>query len=150
MTLWAVAHQAPLSMGFSRQEYWSGLLFLPPGDRPDPGIQPTSLKFPTSAGRFFTTSGTWKASVPSYHVPSHLLLSVCNFDAELFILMGVCMCVYLCVCVVAELGWGMVCEISPTGSQLDIYTWAFFVAHCPHWKCHVLSRFSCVQLFVTL
>ena len=37
-----VAHQAPLSMGFSRQEYWSGLPFLPPGDIPDPGIKPTS------------------------------------------------------------------------------------------------------------
>ena len=38
-TLWTVAHQAPLSMGFSRQEYWSGLPCLPPGDLPDPGIQ---------------------------------------------------------------------------------------------------------------
>ena len=35
---WTVAHQAPLSLGFSRQEYWSGLLFLPPGDLPDPGL----------------------------------------------------------------------------------------------------------------
>ena len=41
-TLWAVAHQAPLSMGFSRQEYWSGLPFLPPGDLPEPGIKPVS------------------------------------------------------------------------------------------------------------
>ena len=40
--LWAVAHQAPLSMGFSRQEYWSGLLFPSPGDLPDPGIEPRS------------------------------------------------------------------------------------------------------------
>ena len=40
-TLWTVAHQAPLSMGFSRQEYWSGLPFPPPGDPPDPGIEPT-------------------------------------------------------------------------------------------------------------
>ena len=38
-TLWTVAHQAPLSMGFSRQEYWSGLPFLSPGDLPDPGIE---------------------------------------------------------------------------------------------------------------
>ena len=36
-------HQAPLSMGFSRQEYWSGLLFPPPGDLPDPGMEPSSL-----------------------------------------------------------------------------------------------------------
>ena len=39
-TLWTVAHQAPLSMGFSRQEYWSELPCSPPGDLPDPGIEP--------------------------------------------------------------------------------------------------------------
>ena len=52
---WTVAHQTPLSMEFSRQEYQSGLPFPTPGDLPDPGIEPT---FPTSAalaGRFFTT-----------------------------------------------------------------------------------------------
>ena len=42
VTSWTVAHQAPLSMGFSRQEYWSGLPFLPPGDLPEPGIKPES------------------------------------------------------------------------------------------------------------
>ena len=42
VTLWTVAHQAPLSMGFSRQEYWSGLLFPSPGDLPNPGIEPGS------------------------------------------------------------------------------------------------------------
>ena len=41
-TPWPVAHQAPLSMGFFRQEYWSGLPFPPPGDHPNPGIEPTS------------------------------------------------------------------------------------------------------------
>ena len=41
-TSWTVAHQAPLSMGFSRQEYWSGLPFPSPGDLPDPGIEPRS------------------------------------------------------------------------------------------------------------
>ena len=41
-SLWTVAHQTPLSMGFSRQEYWSGPLFPPPGDLPDPGIKPGS------------------------------------------------------------------------------------------------------------
>ena len=39
---WTVAHQAPLSIGFSKQEYWSGLPFLPPGDLPNPGVKPTS------------------------------------------------------------------------------------------------------------
>ena len=43
VTLWTVAHQAPLSMGFSRQEYWSGLPFPTPGDLPNPGIEAESL-----------------------------------------------------------------------------------------------------------
>ena len=43
VTLWTVAHQAPLSMGFSRQEYWSVLPFPPPGDLPNSGIEPTLL-----------------------------------------------------------------------------------------------------------
>ena len=55
-TPWAVAHQAPLSMGFPRQEYWSGLPFPPPGGLPDPGIKLTSPASPALAGRFFTTA----------------------------------------------------------------------------------------------
>ena len=47
-----VTHQAPLPMGFSRQEYWNGLLFPPPGVLPDPGVKPVS---PALAGKFFTT-----------------------------------------------------------------------------------------------
>ena len=54
-TPWAVACQAPLSMGFSRQEYWSGLPFPPPGDLPNPGTEPMFLVFPALAGGFFTT-----------------------------------------------------------------------------------------------
>ena len=50
-TLWTVAHQPPLSMGFFRQEYWSRMPFPPPGDLPNPGIKPTS---PCIAGGFFT------------------------------------------------------------------------------------------------
>ena len=60
-TLWTVAHQTLLSMGFSRQEYWSRLPFPPPGDFPDPGIKAGSLTFPALASRFFTTSATWEA-----------------------------------------------------------------------------------------
>ena len=48
-------------MGFSRQEHWSGLLFPPPGDFPDPGIEPVSLKSPALAGGFFIISTTWEA-----------------------------------------------------------------------------------------
>ena len=57
---WSAASQAPLSMGFPRQEHWSGLLVPPAGDLPDPGIQPASLASPVLAGRFFTTSATWE------------------------------------------------------------------------------------------
>ena len=52
---WTVAHQAPLFMGFSRQEYWNRLPCPPPGDLPNPGLEPTSLVSPAFAGRFFTT-----------------------------------------------------------------------------------------------
>ena len=52
MTPWTAVCQAPLSMGFSRQEYWIGLPFLPPGDLPIPGTEPKS---PALAGGFFTT-----------------------------------------------------------------------------------------------
>ena len=57
-TLWTVVHQAPLSMGFSRQEYWSELPFPPPGDLPDSGIELVSLVSHALAGEFFTTSTT--------------------------------------------------------------------------------------------
>ena len=63
-TLWTVVPQAPLSTGFSRQEYWSGVPFPPPGDLPDLGIKSASLKSPALAGGFFTSSTTWEA--PKY------------------------------------------------------------------------------------
>ena len=55
VTLRTVAHQAPLSMGFLRQEYWDGLPFPPPGDLPDLEIKPLSPGAPVLAGRFFAT-----------------------------------------------------------------------------------------------
>ena len=60
-TLWTVACQAPVSMGFYKQEYWSGLPCPPPGDCPDPGIESLSPASPKLAGGFFTTSATWEA-----------------------------------------------------------------------------------------
>ena len=72
-TPWAVAHQAPLSMEFSRQEYWSGLPF-PLEDLPDPGIEPAS---PALAGGFFTTEPPGKAA------HTHTYINIC-----------VCVCVY--------------------------------------------------------
>ena len=60
-TPWTIAHQDPPSMGFSRQEYWSGLPCPPPGDLPHPGIEPATLMSPALAGQFFITSTTWEA-----------------------------------------------------------------------------------------
>ena len=67
VTLWTVARQAPLSMGFLRQEYWRGLPFPPPGDLPDPGIEPVSTAL---AGEFFTTEPPGK---PNHQDPIHHL-----------------------------------------------------------------------------
>ena len=60
-TLWTVAHQAPLLMGFSRQECWSRLPCPSPGDPPDPRIKAMSLRSPALAGGFFTSSVTCQA-----------------------------------------------------------------------------------------
>ena len=63
VTLWTLALQVPLSMGFPRQEYWSGLPFPPPVDLPNPGIKPTS---PALAGRFLTTEPPGMPSCPPW------------------------------------------------------------------------------------
>jgi len=83
-----VACQAPLSMGFSRQEYWSGLPCPPPGDHPDPDIEPKSLTSPALAGRFYTTSTIWEAlnhpHWPPIQFVQHLVLYPGNFSLLLF------------------------------------------------------------------
>ena len=66
-----VARQAPLSMGFPRQEYWSGLLFPSPGDLSNPGTEPV---FPALAGGFFTTSVAWEAQMNEYVLYSNKIL----------------------------------------------------------------------------
>ena len=76
-TLRAVAHQAPLPKGFSRQEDWSGLPRRPPGDLPDSGIEPRSLMSPALTDGFFTTSATWEAHI------------------HMYVYTYVCMCVYI-------------------------------------------------------
>ena len=77
VTPWTVAHQTPLSMGFSRQEYWSGLPFLQPEDLPDPGIKPVS---PALAGRFFTIEPPLK----SLYISSLVLFCFRFFSLEQF------------------------------------------------------------------
>ena len=73
VTLWTVAFQAPLSMGFSRRDYWCGLPYLPPGDLPDLGMEPMSACISCISGRFFAHWTTWEAHV------------------------CVCVCVYVCM-----------------------------------------------------
>ena len=86
--------QAPLPMGFSRQEGGSGLPFPSPGDLPDPGIEPMSVTFPALAGRFFTTSATWEGFVYTYPLffgfPSHLGHS--QFPLVILYIVVVCTC----------------------------------------------------------
>ena len=88
-TLWTIACQAPLPMGFSKQEYWSGLPGHPPGDLLDPGIKPTFLMTYALAGRFFTTSTTWEAlMMPMYDLSQrkHSVLSfttLCGYAQSL-------------------------------------------------------------------
>ena len=80
--LWTIVQQAPLSMGFSRQEYWSGLPCPPPGSLPDP-IKPVSRVSPTTAGRFFTTRVTWEA--PKWRENPCLLTARLNIIKKLFL-----------------------------------------------------------------
>ena len=60
---WTVANQAPLSLEFSRREYWNGFLVPPPGNLPNPGIEPISLSSTALEGGFFSTSATWQVPI---------------------------------------------------------------------------------------
>ena len=71
VTPWIVNHQVPLSMGFPRQEYWSGLPFPSPGYLPDPGVEPVSPASPALAGGFFTTEPPGK--------PIYVYVCVCIY-----------------------------------------------------------------------
>ena len=78
-TPWTIPHKATLSKGFSRQEYWSGLPFVPPGDLPAPGFEPKSLMSPALADRFFTTSTTWEPAhlaIQGVWTPGHALHTI--------------------------------------------------------------------------
>ena len=75
VTLWTVVHQAPLSMGFSSQEYWSGLPCPPSGDLPDLGTETASLISPDQAVGFFTTSTIREALTLCKTLQIHLIIS---------------------------------------------------------------------------
>ena len=74
-TPWTVACQTPLSMGFSRQEYWSTLPFLPSGDLPNSGVKPVLPVSPALAGRFFTTEAPGKPIITRLLFKKHICLS---------------------------------------------------------------------------
>ena len=76
VTLWTVAHWAPLSMGFSRQQYWCGLLCPPPGDLLSPQIKPVSLTSLALAERFFTARTVWEA--PCFSLKALYLIYVAD------------------------------------------------------------------------
>ena len=95
VTLWTIACQAPLSMEFSRQEYWSGWPCPPPGDLPGPGIKPKSLMSPALEGEFFITRAIWEACVRvCVYVCKHVCVSGC--------VLSVCVCTGI---VLANLSW---------------------------------------------
>ena len=89
MDWWTVVCQAPLSMGFSRREYWSGWPCPLSGDLPDSGIENVSLTSPALAGRFFTTSTTWEAHSPGRWVQLFRVLRILYYHPSW------------------ELGWGL-------------------------------------------
>ena len=79
-TPWTVAHQAPLSMGFSRQEYWSGLPFPPQGELPNSEIESVSLASPALAGEFFTLALPGKSlSIWNFLTGKHY---ICDFKNQ--------------------------------------------------------------------
>ena len=84
--LWTVAHHLPLSKGFSRQEYWIGLPCSPPGDLHNQEIELVSVTSPALAGRFFTTSATWKPRHTHTHTHTHT--HICLFFFRFFSLIG--------------------------------------------------------------
>ena len=81
---WTAAHQAPLSTGFFRQEYWSGLP-CPPPDLPDPGIEPGSLMSSELASEFFTTVATWEAQ---YGALDSIITKAKCLEKDFFIFLG--------------------------------------------------------------
>ena len=96
-TPWTVAHSAPLSMGFSRQEYWNGLPFPSPGDFPNPGIKPIDpnpgIK-PALAGGFFTTEPPGKPSFRLLAYNAATRKAAFCFTSSCFSLL---LCIY-CIC----------------------------------------------------
>ena len=96
VTTCTVACQAPLSMGFSRQEYWSVLPCPHPGDLPGPGIEPVSLMSPELVGGFFNTSTPGK---PIYKLPGCAGIYIyTHTHTYIHTYIHICVCVYIYIC----------------------------------------------------
>ena len=76
VTLWTITLQAPLSMGFSRQEYWNGVSCPPPGDLLDPGIKLAFLKSPALAAWFFTTSVHLRSLLQTWYMSGYMSVAL--------------------------------------------------------------------------
>ena len=113
------SHQVPPSMGFSRQEYWSGLPCPSPGDLPDPGIEPG---FPALQENFLLTE-LWGKLHPIQLRPFYPDASACDIRGAMWLCVCVCVCMCVCVC------WGRVSGMSPDcgeNTQTDIIKWLSF------------------------
>ena len=82
-TLWTVAHQAPLSLGFSRQESWSRLPCPPPGDLSNPGIELVSPMSSALAGGFFTTRANWEVPCSRYQYFISVLCEIIFYHRDI-------------------------------------------------------------------
>ena len=123
--LWTVARQAPLSLGFSRQEYWSGLSFPSPGDLPDLGIKLTSLISPAWTGRFFTTGATWEAWHDTWDSIKDCIWELGRFCSLLKIYLFIYLFLSvlgLCCCKWAFSGCGTQGLLSSCGAQASHYS----------------------------
>ena len=96
---WTVAYQPPLSMEFSRQEHWSGFPCPPPGDLPDPGIEPRSPVSPALAGGFFTVEPPGKPLSQLRWLQTHEIdIGAIHRDySDVTSSIFTCMCVHVCV-----------------------------------------------------
>ena len=146
-----VALGAPLSMGFTRQEYWSGLPCPPAGNLPDPGIWPTSLMSSAMSGRFFTTSTTWGEPLkyPRPALKPMLSTNYCT-DYPLRSILGI-------PCEIRayfhrHVSWQHLGNFHTITGILTVFvkfkgTSAFTVFHCSYWEC---LSFSSNPLFMSI
>ena len=155
---WTVALQAPLSTEFSRQEYWSGLPFPPPGDLPNPEMEPVSPASPAQTGRFFTARvtrvgmpqtsehlhtsvplptvlllrGTASSPLPTW-IPAHTSRAWCKWHL-------------LPEALSSSLGWGYSSPCAPIGPHFHLYLSTHHTGLCllTCWKAHITSEPSLV------